>query len=73
MQISKDQTKKLIEYDGTVSLKQLSLKMTLTRFKGIYKHNPSNSVIEECTNQLNDMFAKFGNLMQSDYDWISKL
>ncbi|MDR2005760.1 MAG: hypothetical protein LBP78_00730 [Acidaminococcales bacterium] len=73
MKISEAQTKKLIEFDGIVSLKQVALKMTLTRFKGIYKHNPSDRVIAECASQINDMLAKFGSIMQSDYDWIMKL
>ncbi|MDR3349588.1 MAG: hypothetical protein LBO03_08360 [Acidaminococcales bacterium] len=73
MKISEAQTKKLMEFNGTVSLKQLALKMTLTRFKGIYKHNPSDHVVAECTNQINEMFDKFGSIMQSDYEWIVKL
>ncbi|MDR3280563.1 MAG: hypothetical protein LBT23_08620 [Synergistaceae bacterium] len=73
MRLDDEQTKKLLEYAGPVRIRQLSLNMALTRLKTIYRANPSSATISKCTAEINAIFDKFAIIMQSDFDWITKL
>jgi ATP-dependent protease HslVU (ClpYQ) peptidase subunit len=67
------QTKKLLEYTGSIQFKQLALNMMLTRLKGMYKANQTSVTLAKCTAEFNALFDKFARIMQSDYDQIVKL
>ncbi|MDR3305743.1 MAG: hypothetical protein LBS85_06975 [Clostridiales Family XIII bacterium] len=73
MRITDAQSKKLLEYSGTVQLKQLAMSFALTRFKNKYKANPSPEVIASCTNDLNLLFSKYESIMRDDFAWITSL
>jgi hypothetical protein len=73
MKLDDSQTKKLLEFTGQPQLNQLSLKMALTRLKGLYKLNPTPDTISKCTSDLNALLEKFSMIMKSDYEWIIKL
>ena len=73
MQLTDDQTKKLLEYSGAIKLQQLALSMALTRLKGIYKADASPATLTKCCEDLNAILAKFPNIMKSDYTQIINL
>jgi hypothetical protein len=37
------------------------------------KKNPSQEIIAKCTADLNALFAKYENIMKTDYEWIVSL
>jgi hypothetical protein len=73
MKLTDAQMKKLLVYQGQPQLKQLALKMALTRLKGIYKNDPTPGSLSKCTLELNAIFEKFASIMKPDYDWIISL
>jgi hypothetical protein len=73
MRVSEEQTKKLLEYDGVVRLKQLAMTFALNRFKTKYAANPSAEVVAAYTKELNTFFDKYEGIMKDDYEWIVSL
>ncbi|MDR2163170.1 MAG: hypothetical protein LBO70_04420 [Clostridiales Family XIII bacterium] len=73
MTISDAQTKKLLEYDGPIQLKQLAMNFALNRFKTKYVANPSDEVVTAYTKELNTFFDKYESIMKDDYEWITSL
>jgi hypothetical protein len=73
MRVSEEQTKKLLEYNGAVGLKQLAMTFALNRFKSKYAANPSEEVVKAYTAELNTFFDKYASIMKDDYEWIAGL
>jgi hypothetical protein len=73
MKLSDVQTKKLLEYNGQLQLKQLALNMALTRLKKNYREDPTPGNLGKCTSELNAIFDKFSAIMKPDYDRIVSL
>jgi hypothetical protein len=73
VKLSDAQTRKLLEYNGSLQLKQLALSMALTRLKKRYREDPTPVVLSKCTSELNGIFEKFASIMQTDYDCIVSL
>jgi hypothetical protein len=73
MRVSEEQTKKLLEYDGAVGLKQLAMNFALNRFKAKYAADPSGEVVAAYTKELNTFFDKYESIMKEDYEWIISL
>jgi hypothetical protein len=73
MWLSEDQTKKLLEYQGKIMIKQLALSMTLTKFKRLYQAGAKPEVVSRCTVELNHIFEQSPANMRPDYEWITAL
>jgi hypothetical protein len=73
MLLSETQTKKLLEYQGRMAIKQLALSMTVTKFRRLYQTGGEPALISECAAELNLLFERFPAVMQPDYEWIIRL
>ena len=69
MQVTQEQTKKLLE--GNQNFTQLGFSMMLTRLKKLYAGDPSK--LQSCTTEINAFLSKFKVIMGDDYATISKL
>ncbi|MDR0330881.1 MAG: hypothetical protein LBH93_04130 [Chitinispirillales bacterium] len=71
MQLSQEQTVKLLK--GNYSFSLWSLSMLITRLKGVYAGDSSTDSLETCTGELNAFVKKFSGIMGNDYVLLEKL
>jgi hypothetical protein len=71
MALSSSQVKKLLEYSGSSSIKQLSVNIAITRYKMQYRSAPAK--LGDITVDLNALLDKLGALAAPDVKWISSL
>jgi len=71
MVLNEEQAKKLLTGNYTFSM--WSLSMLITRLKGVYTGNPSETVLGSCVGELNAFMKKFAKIMGSDYAIIEQL
>ena len=71
MQITKQQTEILLKGDYKFTL--LSFAMLVTRLKKRYANDPSATVVQDSTNELNAFFDKWSNIVVTDYGIIQNL
>ena len=71
MDITLQQAEKLLR--GNQSFSQLGFSMLLTRLKTLYAKEPSQSVLQKCTDEINLFLDKFKGIMSNDYANIAKL
>ena len=71
MQLSQEQMVKLLKGNYTFSL--WSMSMLLTRLKGVYAGDSSDTSLEKCTGEMNAFVKKFKAIMGNDYAVLQKL
>jgi hypothetical protein len=67
MSLSSGQVKKLLETTKPIKFNQLAFSLMYTRLKTMYQKSPTAETVNACTQQINDLFAKYGHLMNDDY------
>jgi hypothetical protein len=73
MQLTEEQTKKLLEYPDRIPIKQLALSMTLAKFKRLYQADAAPALVSKCAAELNLLFERFPANMKPDYERIAAL
>ena len=68
MELSDEQTRKLLEYPGRLPIRQLGLNMSLTRLRQAYRANPTAVTISQCRAALNQLLQTYAGIMRDDYD-----
>jgi len=58
---------------GNYAFTQLGFSLMVTRLKGVYKRDSSELTLQKCTNEMNQFFVKFKDIMASDFAAISKI
>jgi len=71
MNITLVQTQKILL--GGYTFSQLGFSLLITRLKGIYAKNPSQVVLQKCTDEINAFLQKYGAIMAKDFSIISNL
>lgn len=71
MKISPQQTEKLLK--GNYTFSQLGFSMMITRLKGVYAKDPSQTTLNSCVKEINTFLEKFQPIMGNDYAIIAKL
>ena len=71
MTVTPAQTQKILQ--GNHKFSQLGFSLLVTRLKGIYSKDPSQAVLENCTNELNVYFEKYKAILTADLSLISQL
>ncbi|MCL2219353.1 MAG: hypothetical protein FWC23_03925 [Chitinispirillia bacterium] len=71
MQLSPEQTEKLLQ--GNYAFSLWSLSMLITRLKGVYANTQTPEALDTCTGELNAFINKFRKIMGHDYTLIEKL
>lgn len=71
MNVTLQQTEKLLKSNQPFT--QLGFSMMLTRLKSVYARDPSQTVLQNCFNEINTFLNKYQSVMTNDYTVISKL
>jgi uncharacterized protein YutD len=71
MQLSQEQMVKLLKGKYTFSL--WSMSMLITRLKGVYADDSSQTTLQQCTDEMNAFIKKFANIMGNDSVLLQKL
>ena len=71
MQISAQQTEKLLKGQQTFS--QFGFSMMLTRLRTGYANNPTPNTINAYTTEINAFLKKFAQIMADDYAKIQQI
>ena len=71
MQVTSQQTEKLLRGDHSFS--QLGFSMMMTRLKGMYAKDPSQAALQKSMSEINLFLDKFKSIMENDYAIIAKL
>jgi len=69
--ITTTQTEKILTGNQTFSL--MSFSMLITRLKIVYVKDPSQVILQNCTNEINAFLEKYGAVMEKDSTIISEL
>jgi len=70
MQLTLNETKVLLKEDLVFT--QLGFSMLLERLKKLYVQDPSQSMLQKCTGEINAFLGKFKMIMTADYENIAK-
>ena len=71
MNITFQQAEKILK--GDLVFSQLGFSMMIARLKKNYAKDPSQAMVQSCTDEMNDFLGKFKNAMNNDYAIIAKL
>jgi len=71
MNVSLQQTEKLLK--GNQAVSQFGLSMMLTRLRGQYAKDPTPAAVQNYTKEINVFLNKFQSIMGKDYETIVKL
>ena len=71
MRVTLAQTQRILQGNHTFS--QLGFSLLITRLKGVYAKDPSQTMAQNCTNEINAFLEKYSAIMSDDSAIISKL
>jgi len=73
MSLDERQTRKLMEYEGKLDIKQLVLSFAITRNRLNYRKDNSPTSVTTITQNLNEVLQKYGAAAQPDYVTMTNL
>jgi len=68
MVVSDAQVKKVLEGNTERKFSQFGFSLLITRLTWTYKNNPTASVLQECTKEINAFLLKYEPIMKNDYE-----
>jgi hypothetical protein len=71
MELSQEQMAKLLK--GNYAFSLWSMSMLVTRLKGVYAGDSSQTALMKCTEEMNAFVNKFSNIMAKDKELLQKL
>jgi len=71
MKVTNQQVEKILT--GNQKFSQLAFSMMVTRMKKVYVADASQTMLQTCTEEMNEFLEKFRTLMTTDYAIIEKL
>ncbi|MCL2099583.1 MAG: hypothetical protein FWH24_04000 [Oscillospiraceae bacterium] len=71
MSITIQQTEKLLKSNRSFS--QLGFSLMLTRLRGLYSKDSSQSMLKSCMDEINFFLEKFEGIMGDEYAIITKI
>lgn len=71
MQLTKQQVERLLKVECQFVV--VSLGMLVTRLKNVYRSDSSQSVLDNCTNELNAFISKYKDILSADLAIMQKL
>ena len=71
MNVTLAQAEKILLGDHMFS--QLGFSLLVTRLKGVYARDPTQTVMQSCMNEMNGFLAKYSSIMSADCSIILNL
>jgi len=68
MVVSDMQVKNVLEGSAERKFSQFGFSLLITRLTWSYKNNSTNSVLQECTKEVNTFLSKYEPIMKNDYE-----
>jgi len=68
MVVSDVQVKKVLEGSSERKFTQFAFSLLITRLTWAYKNNSKDSVLQECTKEINNFLYKYEPIMKNDYE-----
>ena len=67
MIVSDLQVKNVLEGNVEHKFSQFGFSLLITRLTWTYRNNPTTSVLQECTKEVNSFLSKYETIMKDDY------
>ena len=67
MVVSDVQVKNVLEGSAERKFTQFGFSLLITRLTWTYKNNSTDSVLQECTKEINSFLSKYAPIMKNDY------
>ena len=71
MKLMPEQTEKLLT--GSQMFTNIAFSMMVTRMKSLYEKNPSQTMLQTCTDEINAFINKFSLIMIEDCKTIERI